>query len=362
MKTELSKRISVIAAKLTIREPFIAAVLTRMQRRFIENEGYTVATDGVTLFFGLDWCSQLDDSELAGVCMHEALHAALMHPWRICNYDKHRFNYAADALINCILREKEYKLPSDGVILDWVTSEMSVENIYAKIKDENIDHGWGIDIIEGEKALEADMESAVLAAAKMAKACGDSSAAVRLVLGGALDPIVPWTDVLRHIMTAKSRDDYTFKKANRRYVADNLYMPSIYSEKVGGLVVAVDTSGSMSKEDLGQIAVEINAIAEDTNPDWVEIIYCDSQVTDTARFEQGDIVELELLGGGGTAFKPVFDHVAENECNLAALIYFTDLYGDFKCLETPIYPVVWAVTCPLRGRNVPSFGDVVEVL
>ena len=49
------------------------------------------------------------------------------------------------------------------------------------------------------------------------------------------------------------------------------------------------------------------------------------------------------LGGGGTRFEPVFDHIAADtehdtpEC----LIYLTDGLGSFPDRE-PDYPVLWA--------------------
>jgi predicted metal-dependent peptidase len=136
-------------------------------------------------------------------------------------------------------------------------------------------------------------------------------------------------------------------------------MPSLYSEAMGGLVVGVDTSGSIGPHELDQIAGEITAIAQDCNPDWVEVVYCDTCVGHTERFEQGEPIKLHPKGGGGTRFKPVFDYTNSINDRIAALIYFTDLEGNVDECEEPEYPVIWAVTSR-RKMEVP-FGTSVKV-
>ena len=388
---ELEQRVSLIASKMTLREPFIAAVFTKLDRTFPQDG--TAAVNGRRVEFGVDFCAGLSDEKLMGLALHEAMHVVLMHMWRRDGRDPALWNIANDAIINRMLAVKGYDLPDGGVQFSWVTEEMSSEEVYRKLLENpppqsmrrgkgQQGQGQGDDPSSGQnsqksggggwdgtgdledaadQADQADMEATIMTAARMAKACGDTSALVQRVLGGELSPSVRWSDVLRHVMTSAARDDYSYRRFNRRLLPQGIYMPSLYSDAMGGLVIGVDTSGSVSAAELDQIAGEINAIVEDCRPEWIEVVYCDSRVLSTERFTQGDPVQLHPKGGGGTRFKPVFDHVERMGEKVAAMIYLTDLDGPLD-LEAPDYPVIWGVTSPRSYDAEVPFGTVVPVV
>jgi predicted metal-dependent peptidase len=382
MFTELEARVGLIASKMTLREPFIAAVFTKLEREFSKDG--TANVNGKRVQYGADFCDTLDDEELLFVSLHEGMHVVFMHMWRREGRDPKMWNVATDANINATLIKLGYKMPKGGVVLNWVTDDMSAEDIYNKLMDQRDKRkqqgqgqgqgqpnqqddmgagGWDDsgDLEDAPDAANAtDMEATIMTAAKMAKACGDKSALVQRVLGGALNPTVHWTDVLRPVLTSAARDDYTYRRFNRRLISQGVYMPALYSEALGGLVVGVDTSGSVSEGDLNQIAAEINAIVEDCHPEWVEVIYCDSSINKVQRFTQGEQIQLFALGGGGTRFKPVFDHVRGMQEKVAAMIYLTDLEGNTDECEPVDCPVVWGCTTTLKDQRVP-FGELVQV-
>lgn len=368
MKTT-EERVDIAASKMTMRAAFLAAVFVRLERTFTKDG--TAWVDGKRINFGEDYCSQLDDEELLGLCLHETAHAALLHPWRRRGRELQRFNIACDAVVDRILVKDGFKVP-DVVDLGWVTDSMSVEDVYAQLPEkQGLGSGSsgdgtgkpsknGCDIKESDDQMaELDMAVSVAASAKMLKACGKGGGMLDLVFEGVLDPKVTWEQALRHLMSATRRDDYSYKRVNRRFVGGGTYLPALYSEGIGGLVVAIDTSGSMSQNELNQIASEIRAIAQDCSPSWIVVVYCDTKVRSTARFDSWDEIELVAKGGGGTRFKPVFDYVEKNLGgeSVAALLYFTDLYGNLNELDEPQYPVIWGAT---SERKVP-FGDVVAL-
>ena len=145
---------------------------------------------------------------------------------------------------------------------------------------------------------------------------------------------------------------------NRRHVHNGLYLPSVRSEELGKVVVAVDTSGSIHQQELDQFAGELNAILEDYKADC-KVIYCDSQIAGIEEFTADDLpLQLEPRGGGGTNFKPPFDHLEDEDENPACFIYFTDgQCSQFP--EEPAYPVLWACT---EKNFQPPFGETVEVI
>ena len=381
----LIKRVDTVASKITLFEPFLSAVFPLMERKFHTEPGITAYTDGRCIGFGVDFCTKLSDEELMFLCLHESMHVILMHVWRQDGRRLDLFNIAADAVINRDLKALGYTMPKDGVLVDWVAEAHSTEEVYARLLRENPpqertgtssgegkpgEHGGtGGGGWDGEGDLapaasaadEANIEATIMAAAKMAKACGDKSSLVERIVGGGLTPSVSWTDVLREVVTSATRDDYTYRRLNRRMLP-KLVLPTLWSESIGGLVIGVDTSGSVSEGELNQIASEISAIVSDCRPEFVEVVYCDTSVSSSERFDKGDDITLHPTGGGGTRFSPVFEHAAGLSEPIAALIYLTDLWGDTEECEAPPYPVIWACTDQSKCTATVPFGTVVPVL
>lgn len=408
MAATLEERLNLIASKMTLREPFIASLFTRLPRRVVDNKSVTAATNGEEYIFGREFCDPLSDEQLLGLAIHEAMHVALMHMWRRGDRDPNVWNVANDAIINHMIgRMDGVKLPDGGVSIGWVNDSMDSETVYNKLLQdmppeggdgEGDDDGEG-DGSDGEgegdgksdgteglgkgdrkhkrfgaggfngkgdlldapsEAGRVDVEATIIAAAKMAKACGDDSMLVNRILGGELTPSVDWRDVVRMTLTSSARDDYTYGRINKRFISQGVYLPSLWNEAMGGLVIGFDTSGSMGQAELDRVAAEIRGIVEDCNPDWVEVVYCDAAIAGTQRFERGEPLELRAKGGGGTRFKPVFDYIEKKDERIAGMIYLTDLQGPTDELREPEYPVIWGTTYA-PGNTKGPFGQTVRV-
>jgi predicted metal-dependent peptidase len=133
-----------------------------------------------------------------------------------------------------------------------------------------------------------------------------------------------------------------------------LYLPSIRSAELPPIVIAVDTSGSITPEDLNQFSAEVTAICEDLPISTVKVLYCDEQVTEGPEYTKDDLpVRLTPQGGGGTDFRPVFDFVREHGIDPACLIYITDGYGKAPD-RAPPYDVLWALT---EDRPPAQWGE-----
>jgi len=208
---------------------------------------------------------------------------------------------------------------------------------------------------------EAEAKVAVAQAAQAAKACGKLPAALARLVEEILEPRVPWREVLRRFVDQAARDDYTWRRPNRRYLASGLYLPALYSEEMRPIVVAVDTSGSIGARELDQFAAEMTAILQETGAS-ATIIYCDAAVSGVEEFTPEDLpLRLSPKGGGGTDFRPPFAEVETRGLTPACAIYLTD--GECSSFpEPPEYPVLWAVTDHAQARKfAPPFGEVLEV-
>jgi predicted metal-dependent peptidase len=87
-----------------------------------------------------------------------------------------------------------------------------------------------------------------------------------------------WRAILRDFVAATTPADYRWTLPNRRYIAAGLYLPSVFREGVGTIVIGVDTSGSIGTHELEQFAGEISAIAEEAQPEIIHVVYCDAAV------------------------------------------------------------------------------------
>ena len=108
----------------------------------------------------------------------------------------------------------------------------------------------------------------------MGVGAGDAARAIREQVA----PKVDWRDVLRRYLSAAAKSDYAWTPPNRRYIARGLYLPSLRSENLGPVVVAVDTSGSIDDATLAAFSAETTAILDEAAPEAIHVVYCDAEV------------------------------------------------------------------------------------
>ena len=119
------------------------------------------------------------------------------------------------------------------------------------------------------------------------------------------------------------------------------------------IVVAVDTSGSVSEEAFQRFFSEIvNTVKGFTNYK-LTLIQCDCTVQDVQEFSTEKPfckkTPLMIKGGGGTDFSPVFTYVKEKKLSPKVLLYYTDGHGTYP-EKKPEYPVIWVLT---ENGNIP---------
>lgn len=110
------------------------------------------------------------------------------------------------------------------------------------------------------------------------------------------------------------------------------------------LLVAIDTSMSMSERELSEIGKQLTRVSEHAR---ITIVECDAEVTRVYPFE-GALASVK--GRGGTDLRPPFEQLAGYD----GLVYFTDGQGRFPD-QPPSVPVLWVLTKPLDFEC--SFGE-----
>jgi len=154
-----------------------------------------------------------------------------------------------------------------------------------------------------------------------------------------------------------------WSKPSRRYIGDGVYLPGNPKEGPGTVVLVADTSGSVDEVLLNNYIANIRKINEDLQPEKIYVIACDAAVQWTAEYTTFDEIKIVPKGRGGTAFKPAFDWVRDNNIKPNALVYFTDLEcnRNFSFFGSdPGYPVLWVVW-PGGDKQPVPFGQRVEM-
>ena len=159
-------------------------------------------------------------------------------------------------------------------------------------------------------------------------------------------------------MTSKVKDGYSWNRPNRRFIGQGTYLPGTdYVARMGELVIAVDTSGSLNNKELGYFNSHINRILDTCMPEKVTVLYCDWAIGGTTEYTPDDLpIKLEPVGGGGTSFKPVFKWIEDYANEVECLIYFTDGWGDQNEIETPAVDTVWLTT----EKDEFPFGEIIK--
>lgn len=368
---------------LLLDEPFFGSLLCNLNCQRDDSKK-TMATDSVNLKWNAKYVDSLPIEQIKTVLAHEVLHCALLHPLRRSNRDNGKWNQAADYATNHILNEsnqtaKQANKPEpfpfpDGALLDNTFSGMSAEDIYNALPEPPPANGQGQGnqsspgMGEVEDAPQAQDEAqaheqetrwkvAVQQAATMAKGRGELPATIARLVDDMLNPKADWREILRRFIRDNAKDDYSWTKPNPRYAHSGFILPSLHSQQLGKLVVAIDTSGSIDAQLLNTFCGELEGIISEARPSGITVIECDSAIGRVIDLEQGEPIPRDYTGGGGTDFRPVFEHIDTLPEPPVALIYLTDLDGSYPD-NAPAYPVLWGV---YQTEQQAPFGETIHI-
>lgn len=349
----------------------------------------TMATDGVHLYYNPQFVKNLNSINLRAVIGHEVLHCALGHIWRVGERQQEKWNYACDYAVNLILTKEGFSLPAN-CLHDKKFEGMSAEAIYAKLpdgkqkgslmdshekwagnkKDEKKEKSSESDTNgekkekspaekEKEKAVEREWKERTVRAAVSARMQGKLPGTVEQMVKDIVEPQLDWRIILRDMVISSMTQDFRLIPPAKKHLWRGIYLPSMYGEYVE-LAIAVDTSGSVSKEEFGEFISEIRGITEQFRDYTIHLFFCDAAVHDrmtlTPHDEWPDAFPKK---DGGTNFIPVFKAIEDEGLFPSALVYLTDSQGTFPDME-PVYPVIWI----LNTNGTVPWGEVIylEVL
>ena len=155
---------------------------------------------------------------------------------------------------------------------------------------------------------------------------------------------LPWSVILKRLIgSVNSGKRKTKTRLNRRQPT-RFDLSGEMSDKILKLVVAIDTSGSMSEEMISDVFNEIFEIIKKRRFD-LTVIECDAELQKVYKVRKRDDIETTVIGTGGTSFTPVIEYLNNNKYYRdAVLIYFTDGFGEYEIPKPLTYKNIWVIS------------------
>jgi len=332
-----------IAAVMDV-TPFYAHVLYGLKVMRVKRPG-TAGTDGLRIMLFNNW-DKWSAEEQAGVMLHECMHVVYKHCTRefVRNRRPRLLNAACDYYINLQIAALGDRLALPlGVLLDEKYTNWEIDDIYVDLlvnqppemeMPEFDEHDFA-DLTESEREQLRDIVRKAAYAAGQDNVPGEVLEMLPLTTP---DPErITWRTVFSEVLGEVLRsEDYSYARPNNRSQGDVL-LPVLANPGVGQVVVAVDSSGSINREQLRAFMSESAHIL--SHVESVRVVVCDTEVhQDEAVYDAQVLCDFVPRGGGGTDFCPVFEAVPMCEF----MVFFTDSYGTFPD-QAPPYPVLWVL-------------------
>jgi len=341
----------------------------------------TAATNGRDVLYGRKFVDECDDRLLRFVVLHEYYHVMLQHMTTWAKLDKEDAklsNIAKDMVINLMLNEADpggqFLTVWEHAYCDQQYKGLDTGEVYRRLKNQSQSQPQGQQMDDhqsggepGDEEGEGGMKPLTEAeAGEVIKAVDTALRQGALIAGklghgmardveALLEPVVPWQDVLRDWLktTAKGEDLSTWRRPARRWLGQDMYMPSRYTESVERIVIGIDTSGSIGEEALRRALSEVAGACEMVSPQMVDVIYWDARVAAHEVYEGERVRDIANVtkpkGGGGTDARAMFDFMDKRGIKPDAVIMFTDGYTPWP--KTLPCPVLWCIST--KGLRAP---------
>lgn len=168
---------------------------------------------------------------------------------------------------------------------------------------------------------------------------------------------LPWNLFLKRILgTVESEKKKTSVRRNRRQ-PERADLRGELRDHKARIMVAIDTSGSISDEEFRQAMIEVMNIVKNYNHE-ITIVECDEELQNVYVVKKEKDLQERKAGRGGTRFSPVIAYA--NRANINLLIYFTDGEGEEKLKVLPRgYKILWILSSPASQLSLEkSYGAV----
>jgi predicted metal-dependent peptidase len=375
MRVEVMDRIITARIGLLLRHPFFGNMATRLRIIAADDWLPTAAVDGRNLYYNTQFFNAMNNKEIEFVVAHEILHMVFDHLGRREDRNPMIYNISADYIVNnTLVRDRIGTIPSivscyqDFKYEGW-TSEEVYDDVFEEAKkngeeylkqlgemldehldmdgDEEGDGGSSAGEVgedsngnatskskpkyskEEMKQIKDEIKENMISAAQTAGA-GNVPGVVARMIKELTEPKMNWREIIRQSVQSSIRSDYTFSRPSRKGQMSGAILPSMDFQDTIDVAVCIDMSGSIGDAQGKDFLGEIKGIMEEF-PDYNIKVWCfDTKVYNEEDFEANDgkdLLDYQLMGGGGTDFMANWTYMKEQDYVPKKLIMFTDGYA-----------------------------------
>ena len=387
-----AQSLSKISKELMLKEPyygFFLIMLNKVWRKDLPTAGVSKQNINYQLAINEEFWTGLSDMHKMGLLKHELLHIAFGHLVSFSSFSNKKLaNVAMDMEINQYIEDSW--LPEGGIRIEdyedlkldkkagcryyydqllrlqdekdknGTTGNDAMDQLLDNVASGDIpDHStWEEfeDMTDAEKKLIEKQVQKILQDAKeqTVKKRGTVPGEIEslIVVEEFTAPKFDWKGYLRRF-TGVSTKVFTKKirrKENRRY-EDN---PGLKIKMRQHMLLAIDTSGSVSDTELAEFMNEIHHIYK-VGVD-ITVVQCDTSIRSIEPYRGKN--EISVLGRGGTEFDPVLDYYNANLKKYTSLVYFTD--GECYTSVKPKSKVLWVLS-ERSSMNEDLPGQVIKL-
>jgi predicted metal-dependent peptidase len=380
---------------LVLKQPFFGNLAMRLKLVNSDSWLTTAATDGRHFYYNSDFILKLPTNQMMFLFCHELLHCAYDHMNRGMGKQKDLANIAMDYVVNadCIKYNLGQRITVVPVLYDRKYDEWNFEQVYEdliknaqKINIEDLldqlldDHldadkdgkgngdgdgkgdkdGKGRPTISQEERqkIKDEFKEAMLAAAQSAGA-GNVPGNVKRMIAELTQPKINWRELITQQIQSTVKNDYTWTIPNKKHFSNGFVLPNMRKDQAIDVCVAIDTSGSISNEQLSNFFGEINGIMQSYDDYKIKVWCFDTKVHNPQEYtttDGDDLVNYEPKGFGGTDFEVNWNWMKHEDVSPKLLIVFTDgepfgSWGDENYCDT-----VWIIHNRYNKTIEPPFG------
>lgn len=409
--------------QIMLEYPFLATAVARLPiERAPAHLPVAAGTDGYHVLVDAENLAERPESEIRFILLHEVMHVILGHMDRRGDRRFREWSMAVDYATNLLLADLGLEVPP-GALCQRSFTGNSAEQIYEYLvrastepaegrsanpperrgksgdigpSDDGLARGGlGGEVLEGhlmpdDPRLGAATAVPTPAAAERQRLRTELAVPIREKLRGvgsghwmeeinaAESSRISWKNILSSFVTELRYTDYRMFPFNKKHLWRGLFMPSVGEPGPDHLVLAIDTSGSMSKAELAVVLGEIDQLRRAASC-RLTLVHCDWSIQSVETYDRFEPLPFDgshrsygFLGRGGTRFEPVFELLEQaafraEHGRFDALFYYTDGAADFPT-DPPDYPVFWLISRPWCPWSAPAdlaedvpFGRVVTV-
>lgn len=379
IKRLVVQRLEDARLRMVFRNPFYGNLILHLKFS-LANIG-TAGTNMKRIIFDPEFIMRLTDSEIDFVLKHEIMHCCLQHCIRGKGKNQYFYNIACDIVVNSNIMQsmgvstftvdgeeamhltpdkREGFLFSAEEVYDMLMAkyETLIRDVDEVLKEIKRDYGVNIDnheiwnTVPLDDSLSDVWKIHLKAAAIKEGKNGECPPSARKMLED-LDheSKLNWKAVLHDfIKEINDKHDFSFTPPDRRFSAGDCILPSFteaHSESVDNLWFLIDTSGSISIEELTSAYAEVKSAIEQFDYLSGKLSFFDTRVSEPKDFDSVDsLKEIEPVGGGGTSFHCIFEYMRDyfKESLPTAVIILTDGYAAYPDEDVAMgVPVLWVI-------------------